>query len=318
MAIDCVVLDAGARYGLHPTWAEFRSLMAFHLFEMDADEAARLERKYQDDERITIHPIALYSADTSLTYMVRTHQALNSVFESNDVLLESSDYMQREFSATEQKSVEARSIDSLFNDTEVHFMKLDTEGAEFEVLSGAKKTLADSVLGVRSEVLFAPIYVDAPMFGELHGLMTDQGFELLNLDYSGAGNRAGKFTMPGKFGQLLSTDAVWTVSNDRLFSSSGVRLLHDVVRFALFLFNNGATDLAVETLLRAVEDHHVDFSTITDDALFKALHKKSLLLFKSLLTLPMLEDSEITSTYTKIFGLEFPSMNKFYESDLFQ
>jgi len=317
MGIDCVVIDAGARYGLHPTWAEYQSLATFHLFEMDANEAGRLDRKYQDTPGITVHPVALYSEDTQLTFTERTHQALSSVFESNDALITANDYMQSEFEAGDRKAVDARSIDSLFEGVDVHFLKLDVEGAEAEVLSGASETLANSVLGVRSEVLFAPIYVDAPLFGELNQLMVEQGFELLNLDYSGAGNLSGKFTMPGRYGRLLSTDAVWTVSRDRLFSQHGERLLHDVVRFACFLLNNGATDIAVETLLKAVRDHGVDFSAVEDDPLFKALHKKSLLLFKSLLALPMLEDEEILETYSAIFGLEFPIMNKFYESDLF-
>jgi FkbM family methyltransferase len=318
MAIECVVIDAGARYGLHPTWAELRGAATFHLFEMDGDEASRLSTKYQSDDRITIYPLALYREDTTLTFTVRTHKALNSLFHSNDKLLETNDYMQDEFSATTQKSVEARSIDSLFAGQDVHFMKLDTEGAELDVLHGAQDTLATSVLGVRSEVLFAPLYVNAPLFGDIHNLLSEQGLELLNLDYSGAGNRAGKFTMPGRYGKLMSTDAVWVVSNDRLFSAKGERLLHDVVRFGLFLFNNGATDLAVETLLGAVRDHAVDLTAVEDDPLLRALHKKSLLLFKSLLSLPMLDDDEVTGTYSAIFGKEFPTMNKFFESDLFQ
>ena len=42
--LNCVVVDAGARYGLHPSWAELRGIAEFHLFEMDADEADRLAR----------------------------------------------------------------------------------------------------------------------------------------------------------------------------------------------------------------------------------------------------------------------------------
>ncbi len=141
--------------------------------------------------------------------------------------------------------------------------------------------------------------------------------ELLNFDYPGAGNKAGRFTLPGRFGKLLSSDAVWVVGNDRLFAAGGERLQQDIVRFALFLMNNGATDLAVDTLLRAVTREGVSFGPLTDDPLFRALHRKMLLLFKALLTLPMLQETDITSTYRTIFGLEFPLMNRFYESDLF-
>src|SRR5262245_30028691 len=122
MAINCVVIDAGARYGLHPTWADLRGLAEFHLFEMDADEARRLQRKYESDPRIKVYPLALYSSDTTLTFRVSQHQALNSVFQSNDNLLRQNEYMVRDFAVTEDRKTEARSLDSLFAGREIHFL----------------------------------------------------------------------------------------------------------------------------------------------------------------------------------------------------
>ena len=317
MSIKCVVIDAGARYGLHPTWAELRTLVDFHMFEMDGEEAARLQRKYSADPRITIYPIALYSRDDTLRFRVSEHQALNSVFASNESLLKQNDYMLREFSVTQERPVEARSVDSLFADTDVHFMKLDVEGAEFELLQGAREKLAKSVLGIRSEVLFAPIYEGAPLFGDLNHMMLAEGFDLLNFDYTGAGNKAGRFTLPGKYGKLLSSDAVWIVNNDRLFSSTGEKLAEDVIRLALFLMLNGATDLAIDILLRTVEREGVSLEPYREDPLFVILHRKVLLLFKTLLSLPMFEERDVTETYRTIFGRHFPLMNEFYQSDIF-
>jgi FkbM family methyltransferase len=316
MSVDCVVIDGGARYGLHPSWAELRGLVDFHLFEMDEHECRRLSQKYRDDPRIRIYPLALYKEDTALRYTVTQHRALNSVFDSNSDLLRRNDYMLRDFSPCEERAVEARSIDSLFVGRDVHFLKLDTEGAELDILRGATGALDATILGVRSEVLFAPVYKEAPLFGDIHRFMLDHGFELLNLDYHGAGNKAGRFTMPNRYGKLLSSDAVWVVGNDRLFAATGERLLHDIIRLALFLMLNGATDLAVDTLLRA-NRAGLSFISVVEDSLFRALHRKILLLFKDLLSMPMLEKDDITTTYRTIFGLDFPLMNRFYESDLF-
>jgi FkbM family methyltransferase len=85
--LSCVVVDAGARYGLHPSWAELRGIAEFHLFEMDPEEAKRLSHKYRSDPLITVHPIALYSSDTMLKFQISEHQALNSVFRVNATLL---------------------------------------------------------------------------------------------------------------------------------------------------------------------------------------------------------------------------------------
>jgi FkbM family methyltransferase len=316
--INTVVIDAGARYGLHPSWVEMRGLVDFHLFEMDAEEASRLKRKYQDDERIRIYSIALYSRNTKIKYSARKHQALNSIFKSNDEMLSQNEYKQREFTVTEQMTVDAQTVDSIFNGYDVHFLKLDVEGSEFELLKGAIEKIRSSVLGVRSEVLFAPVYTGAPLFGDIHRLLLDEGLELLNLDYTGAGNKAGRFTQPGRYGKLLSSDAVWVVGNDRLFSAKGKRLAEDIIRLAIFLMLNGATDLAIDILDRAVNREDVTFGPYFKDPLFLALHRKVLMLFKSLLDLPMLLESDITNAYKAIFGREFPLMNQFYQSDLLE
>jgi FkbM family methyltransferase len=300
--LDCVVVDAGARYGLHPSWADLRGVAEFHLFEMDQEEAARLKRKYESDAGITIYPIALYSSDSTLTFRVSEHQALNSVFHSNEELLKSNDYMLREFAVTAER--------------EIHFLKLDVEGAEYELLKGAKKQLQTSVLGIRSEVLFAPVYQDAPLFGDLHRLMLDHGFELLNFDYTGAGNKAARFTLPGRYGKLLSSDAVWVVGDGRLFAAKGDRLVRDILRLAIFLLMNNATDLAIDLLVRAVKREGLSFDAYRDDPLFIALHRKALFLFKALLSLPMLQEGDVTDAYKTIFARDFPLMNQFYQSDL--
>lgn len=314
MAVNCVVVDAGARYGLHPTWSDLQGLVDFHLFEMDADEARRLDRKYAADPRIQVYPVALYSEDTTLVYRVHEHHALNSVYQSNTNLLSQNDYMLREFAALDERRTDARALDSLFAARDVHFLKLDVEGAELELLKGADRLLRRTVLGVRSEVLFAPIFEGAAQFGELHAFMLARGFELLNLDYTGAGNKAGRFSLPNRYGKLLSTDAVWVVGNDRLFADRGDALMHNVLRFSIFLMNNGGTDLAVDTLLRAVGREGVRFDAVGEDPLFQALNRKVLMLFKSLLSFPMLPADDITETYRAIFGREFPTMNRFFES----
>ena len=315
--VECLVVDAGARYGLHPSWAELRGVASFHLFEMDPVEADRLTRKYANDAGITIHPIALFSDNVTLLCKVSQHRALNSLYRADTELLTRNDYMTDSFAVQEEVRVNAKTIDSLFVTEEVHFLKLDVEGAELEVLKGASDKLVKSVLGVRAEVCFAPVYKTAPLFGDIHNHMLSKGFELLNLDYSGKGNKAGRFTRPDRYGKLISTDAVWVVDNDRLFAGQGERRIHDVVRFSLFLILNGAADLAIDTLLRAVTREALSFDGVRESRLFAVMHRKVLLLFKDLTALPMYDKSELFEAYRAIFGLEFPDLNRFYESDLF-
>lgn len=316
-SIDCVVIDAGARYGLHPSWAEMRGIVTFHLFEMDPGEAVRLARKYASEPTIEVHQNALFSDDKELTFHTSKHRALNSLFDTDKELLNRNEYMIESFAVLDEVSVKASKIDSLFAAEDVHFLKLDIEGAELDALQGAELKLGTSVLGVRSEVCFAPIYKTAALFGDIHRHMLNHGFELLNLDYSGQGNKAGRFCNPDRHGKLLSTDAVWIINNDRLFANRDARLTHDVVRLGLFLMLNNAADLAVDTLQRAVTREGVCFDGVRESPVFAALHRKALLHFKYLTFLPMFDKAEIFAVYKTIFGLDFPDLNRFYESDIF-
>jgi FkbM family methyltransferase len=284
---------------------------------MDPSEASRLARKYAAEPTIKIHQTALFSDDTTLTVHVSQHRALNSLFNVDTALLNRNEYMTESFAVLDEIKVKASKIDSLFATQDIHFFKLDIEGAEMDALLGAKDKLGTSVLGVRSEVCFAPIYKSAPLFGEIHRHMIDHGFELLNLDYSGQGNKAGRFCRPERHGKLISTDAVWVIDNDRLFSRQGARLVHDVVRLSLFLMLNNAADLAVETLQRAVTREGLNFDSVRESPMFAALHRKALLHFKELTALPMFDKTELFAVYKTIFGLDFPDLNRFYESDLF-
>jgi FkbM family methyltransferase len=311
--VECVVVDAGARYGLHPTWQSLEGVAEFHLFEMDEGEASRLIKKYESRPNIKVYATALYDSDSELTFRVSVHNALNSVFEANSSLLEDNAYMVEEFTQTEERSVSARSLDSLFRDRDVHFLKLDVEGAEYSVLTGAAATLDRAVLGVRCEVLFAPIYKGAKLFGQLHDLLAEHGFELLNLDYTGAGNKAGRFTLPGRYGKLLSSDAVWIANADKVWSSRAEDSHGNIVRYALFLLLNGASDLAVDALIRGTRERGLKLQALAGDPLVGVLRAKLLDLFKGLLSVPQLLQQEVTDTYLELFGEPFPVMHKFYE-----
>jgi FkbM family methyltransferase len=63
---------------------------------------------------------------------------------------------------------------------EVDFIKLDTQGAELDVLRGGERAL-ESVRGLEVEVEFNPIYIGQPLFGDVDRFLRDRGFVLWKL-----------------------------------------------------------------------------------------------------------------------------------------
>lgn len=65
---------------------------------------------------------------------------------------------------------------------EIDFIELDTQGSELSVLQGAKSFLSSSVLGVRVEVEFLPMYQGQPLFADVDFFLRQFGFMLFDLD----------------------------------------------------------------------------------------------------------------------------------------
>lgn len=82
---------------------------------------------------------------------------------------------------------------------ESFWIKLDVQGFELQVLSGAEQTLSRAS-GVEAEVSFVPLYKDQVLFDEMREYIESRGFVLSGIE-SG-------FTDPTS-GQLLQADAIF-------------------------------------------------------------------------------------------------------------
>jgi hypothetical protein len=56
------------------------------------------------------------------------------------------------------------------------FLKLDTQGFEFEALKGAERLLASSIIGVQTEFSLAPLYDGQADYIELLAWLRDRNF----------------------------------------------------------------------------------------------------------------------------------------------
>lgn len=314
MTIDCNVVDAGARYGLHPTWQPLENIATFHLYELDLDEVNRLKEKYRKKCNIFLNHMALYSSETEVLVNAHQHKALNSIYDANIDFLNSHGYMQNEYGKTDQYTVDARTLDSIYPEKNIHFLKLDTEGSELEILKGGVNLLTNSIIGIRSEVFFARLLKAGTSFAELNEFLYEHNFELINFDYDGRGAARSPFTQTEKFGKIMSTDGVWILKEDHIFNSDRENLEHDIIRLSLFLMLNNATDIALSLLLRAVNQEKIGFCEYWQDPLFLFLHKKIAILFKEISYLPSIELDLLQKTYNQLFNREFPKLNSFNES----
>lgn len=305
-----VVVDVGSRYGLHPTWKPAQEIMCFELYEPDASESKRLQHKYADYPNIRVHQKALGSVSGVADLIHRRHRGLSSFYEIEAPVPEISGF-HNSFDAATTEQVEVAVLDELFPSGRVHFLKVDAEGSELEILMGAEALLQTTVQGVRAEVSFTPIYKGAGTFGDIHNCLSAHGFVLLNLDYNGRGTPQSFLASGEKYGRLLTTDAVWIVPANEIANRTSGSTTSALLHQALFLLLNGASDVALKTLqyMAKLDDRWLSEPSPTHELVRRYLANE----FRVCLSSPSADATTLHKAWQDLFHAPFPSGHLFWE-----
>jgi FkbM family methyltransferase len=95
----------------------------------------------------------------------------------------------------------ARTLDEIIAETQlgsIDLVKIDVQGTEHLVLSGASRTL-ENTTAVYTEVSFRPLYLNSAVFSDIYAIMNKQGFFLTALEPDFAAAR----------GELLQANALF-------------------------------------------------------------------------------------------------------------
>jgi FkbM family methyltransferase len=317
------MVDAGARYGVFPAWKECfnRGNLRYIAFDPDPDEAQRLEKKYEQDAGLySIHPKALFSEEGHLTLNIMKHRGGNSL------LLPATNSVQFETHLVDcsiiEKSVEVPCIDldsfCQQNDYVVDFMKIDTEGSELSILQGAQSQLSSNVVGLYLAVHFNPIYEGASLIDTIMKPLTDNGFYLVNLDYSGKGAARNPYIRPHRYGVLMGCYSLWLkkiplLENDDSYSPTS-KETHFALKQALAAILHDATDIGLEILLRLANRANA-LELWRQTPLFNYIDLLVQRLFRDLREHPAHDEDDLATVYQKIFNREFKKGHYYFQSD---
>jgi FkbM family methyltransferase len=308
--VHTTIVDIGARYGLHPSWKNYRSPAVYHLVEADPEECGRLKKRYEKFTNVHVHNIAILDRTGTTKLLILSNPAMSGTSLRRDI---SPLYWKERGSQTnivQEREIECIDLNSFRSSigSRIDFLKLDTEGTEFDVLKNYAHL--DELLGVRSEVCFDRLFdgVRLDTFSSIHSLMLDAGFVLLNMDYNGKGDYFSRMiSSNGRYGILLSSDAVWIKKPlSVLDTEDAVKIL----KMVLFLFRNHAPDLALwmlekgrESIVSAEESslkEYAKYCTVTH--------------FYTIKWEPSQNVQEHKAFFESVFQDEYPEMNKFNES----
>ncbi len=312
------VLDAGGRYGLHPTWKPFDGELDYYLFEPDPAESERLRAKYaRRANEVKIIDRAVTQDGGNLQIHFFRNRAMSSSVARNPVSSLFRGERLPEVDIVETLEVDAVSIDSFSAERGIalDFLKLDTEGTEFSILQGAQSQLEQNVLGIRCEVSFDVVFEGMPMFGEIHRFLFERNFFLLNLDYNGKGDYQNDFVnAAGRYGILTATDGVWLRRLDVFFDSTPESEREArALKYAAFCLMNHAPDVAIAVLFEA-RNRGADFDRVQQSRLYRFVNIGIQKHFYSLKWQPGQSLKGSHDAYLRIFGKKMKAMNEYMES----
>lgn len=164
------------------------------LYEADEDAVGQIEAVNSGLESKTIVlPWALGAKEGPASLRLTYDPNQSSLFEpitASDLFYTSNPLPQYEYplsstmKVVEERSVRLRRLDQIVEVDGIpapDFLSIDVQGAELDVLIGCGGLLKN-VVGVLVEVEFEPLYVEQPLFSEVHEFMRANGFILMHVD----------------------------------------------------------------------------------------------------------------------------------------
>jgi FkbM family methyltransferase len=179
-------LDVGARGNVSEPWSLFASgAIKVIGFEPDPDECARLSQAYPERK---YYPYALWSKATTRPFYLCEWASTSSMYppaEANNRQYRPVHWTGRVPAKTLQ--VECVALDSIVAPEDApDFIKIDTQGAELEILRGAERLLRQGAPLVLAETWCAEIYAGMPLTHDVMAFMYQMGYQVFDLNVAAA------------------------------------------------------------------------------------------------------------------------------------
>ena len=157
-------------------------------------------------------------------------------------------------SIQEKRTINTVNLDYIVSREKIpapNFLSVDTQGAEYDILLGAKEMLKSHVVAIVLEAYIHPLYKGHKLFGDICRLLDSQGFHFIRFLYI---NEASSFRAPLGFrgqGLQVLSDALFFRKPDYVTSSKPEEnyCLLKKLAFVAFIYNQ--SEYAIDCINRS-------------------------------------------------------------------
>lgn len=176
-------IDLGARGGVHPLVEPLAAVTAVLGFEPDKEECARLNAELASRSpwaACSIEPVAIAAEESDAQLYLMSVPTNHSLRPPNVRFTRR--YNMVKWEQVGVIPVRTTSLDKILfgqraqEDYWGEFLKLDTEGTEFDILKGAQRTLAERTVAIFSEIEFFEVREGQKLFSDIEMFLRGFGF----------------------------------------------------------------------------------------------------------------------------------------------
>ena len=193
------LLDIGGADGLRSRWKLFERYIEVIFVEPDKRSSLELKQK-----GFKVIDKAFWSSNDKKEFYLTKKLHVSSLYKPNREFIDKFSTSSR-YDIINTIILDVDTLDNQIHHENIpHFIKIDVQGAELEILKGGIKTL-QNVMGLEVEVNFKEIYKNMPLYSEIESFLKEQGFALI--DYTNL-YRWERSTYRG-FGEIVHGDAIF-------------------------------------------------------------------------------------------------------------
>ena len=202
------IVDVGARFGLNTPWDKIEnSSISFMGFEPDLDECNKLNLENKNKNFIFI-PVGLSEKTQELSLYITEQPGCSSIYKPSFDFTNKL-YNGYQFNIVNEARIKTEPLSDVLEkyNFQPDFLKIDAQGAAFNILKGTNSFL-NNILMLEIEVEFNRLYENEILFSEIDQYLTSYNFQILDIN-----RYYGKRTILPKYhssrGQVIFGDIIY-------------------------------------------------------------------------------------------------------------
>ena len=180
-------VDIGSSGGPHPFIMPIASIVNVACFEPDKEEANKIKMEINDNifAKLMVRKEAISDKKETSIFHITKGKVTSSLFEPSSQFMKR--YQLDGFNIENKESVRTNTLDHVVAEIDKKYMpsaeivKLDCQGASYNVIKGGVKTIQSQTVCIYCEVDFCQIYKGQKLFSDIDPLLRQNGFYLYGM-----------------------------------------------------------------------------------------------------------------------------------------